>query len=459
MAQKGRLQVQVIVEDTYVPIPDAEVIVKPRAEEGSRQKEQKITTDSSGQTSELELDAPPIDNSMKPSDKSPYSLCDVELKVKGYRDIVVRGCQIYPNTLAVQQCKVTPITTTRQVNEVEIINVEPNTLVGKYPPKIPENPDKPLPEPTGGVVLPQPVVPGLIVVHAGVPDDPSAPNYTVSYKDYIKNVASCEIFSTWPESTIRANVYCIISFTLNRIYTEWYRGKGKNFDITSSTAFDHAFSYGRNIYSNISRVVDDIFSTYMKRPGRKQPLLSQYCDGVKVQCPGWLTQWGSKYLGDAGRVPYEILTNFYGSDLELTTAKKVSGIPMSYPGYTLKLGSSGEPVRTVQRYLNRIADNYPAIPKVIVDGIYGEATKKSVTTFQKIFYLPPTGAVNYPTWYKISDIYVAVTGIAELGREDLRNKILLREDKQIELPKKEGIFIPPPPYSSMYVPTVKYPLE
>ncbi|MCY6370023.1 peptidoglycan-binding domain-containing protein [Clostridium ganghwense] len=459
MAQKGRLQVQTLVEDTYVPIPDVTIIVKHKETDESRQKEQVITTDSSGQTSQLELDAPPIDNSMKPSDKLPYSLCDVEVKAKGYRDIVINGCQIYPDTLAVQTCRLKPISPTRQVNEKEIINIAPNKLVGKYLPKIPEDPNKPLPEPTGGVVLPEPVVPELIVVHAGVPDDPSAPNYTLRYKDYVKNVASCEIFSTWPESTIRANVYCIISFTLNRIYTEWYRGKGKNFDITSSTAFDHAFSYGRNIYSNISRVVDNIFSTYMKRPGKKQPLLSQYCDGEKVKCPGWLTQWGSKFLGDAGKVPYEILTNFYGTDLELTTAKKVSGIPMSYPGYTLKLGSSGEPVRTVQKYLNRISDNYPAIPKVIVDGIYGDATKKSVTTFQKIFYLPPTGAVNYTTWYKISDIYVAVTGIAELRSTDIKNGILQRGDKRIIKCKKEGIFIPPPPYTSVYIPKIKYPLD
>lgn len=458
MAQKGKLQVQVLVEDSYVPVPDAKIIIKPKLIQTSRQKEQIITTDSSGQTSTLELEAPPLENSMKPSNNMPYSLYDVEVKVKGYRDIVVIGCQIYPDTLAIQTCRIMPITQKRQVSEREIINIEPNTLVGDFPPKIPEDPEKKVPKPKGTVVLPQPVIPEFIVVHAGVPDDPSAPNYTIPYKEYIKNVASCEIFSTWPESTIRANVYCIISFTLNRIYTEWYRGKGKNFDITSSTAFDHAFSYGRNIYSNISRVVDDIFSTYMKRPGRKQPLLSQYCDGKRVKCPGWLTQWGSKFLGDAGKVPYEILTSFYGSDLELTTAKKVSGIPMSYPGYNLKLGSSGKDVRTIQRYLNRIADNYPAIPKVIVDGIYGEATKKSVAIFQKIFYLPSTGVVNYPTWYKISDIYVAVTGIAELRGKN-SNESLQRGNKNINKSKKEGIFVPPPPYRDIYIPTIKYPLE
>ncbi|MCY6484981.1 peptidoglycan-binding protein [Clostridium aestuarii] len=456
---KGRVQIKAFSEDTYVPIEGAEIIVKQEKKDSSRQVRQLVSTDSSGATEEIELEAPPIDNSMKPSEQLPYSFCDIDVKVKGYRDIIVKGCQIYPDSLAVQECRLAPIMPERQVTEKEIIVVAPNRLVGDYPAKIPEDPNKPLPEPTGGVVLAEPVVPEFIVVHAGGPNDPSAPNYTVKYNDYIKNVASSEIFATWPETTIRANVYCIISFTLNRIYTEWYRGKGKNFDITNSTAFDHAFSYGRNIYSNISRIVDNIFSTYMKRPGRKQPLLAQYCDGVQVQCPGWLTQWGSKYLGDKGEVPYGILTNFYGPNLELTTAKKVSGIPMSYPGYVLKLGSSGQPVRTVQRYLNRIADNYPAISKAIVDGIYGEQTKKSVTQFQKIFYLAPTGAVNYTTWYKISDVYVGVTGIAELRGEELKRTIIERGKEKIEKVKKTGTFVPPPPYPNMCVPIIKYPRD
>ena len=184
-----------------------------------------------------------------------------------------------------------------------------------------------MPPPSSGVVLPKPVIPEFITVHQGVPDDTVAPNYRVLYKEYLKNVASCEIYSTWSQSTIRANVFCIISFTLNRIYTEWYRGKGKNFDITSSTAYDHAFNYGRNIYDSISEIVDEVFSTYVRRFGRKQPLLTQYCDGKNVICPDWLSQWGSKYLGDQGKVPYEILTQYYGNDIELVTAEQVKGSP------------------------------------------------------------------------------------------------------------------------------------
>ena len=244
---------------------------------------------------------------------------------------------------------------------------------------------------------------------------PPGANRTVLYKDYIKNVASSEIYSTWSRRTITANVFCIISFTLNRIYTEWYRSKGKNFDITNSTAYDHAFSYGRNIYENISNIVDEVFSTYVRRIGRKQPLLTQYCDGKNVSCPEWLSQWGSKALGDQGVEPFNILTRYYGSNIELTTAEQVKGSPRSYPGYALTIGSRGESVRAVQEYLNRIANNYPLIPKVAVDGIYGNRTSQQVKVFQSIFKLPQSGIVDFATWYRISEIYVGVTRIAELN--------------------------------------------
>jgi len=438
MPDQGRLQVQVYQGQSYKPIDNAKVTITQLPEASNKVAEQKVVSNNSGQTSIVELLAPSKDNSMKPSDKAPYSLCDVKVEAEGYRPLLIKGCQIYPDTKAIQQCNMNPIGRDGYREEV-IIDVAPNRLVGNYPPKIPEAPEKPLPKPVGTVVLPQPVVPEFVIVHTGMPDDPSAPNFTMRYKDYITNVGCSEIFSTWPENTIRANLLCIISFTLNRIYTEWYRAKGKNFNITNSTAYDHAFSYGRTIYDSIANAVDSIFSTYMLRPNAKQPLLAQYCDGVKVQCPNWLTQWGSKYQGDLGKSPYEILTYFYGTDLNLTTAKKVSGIPSSYPGYTLGMGSSGRPVRDVQTYLNRISQNYPAIPKQRVDGYYGQATRKSVLEFQKVFSMPITGTVDYATWYKISDIYVGVTKIAEL----------------------RGTFVPPVPYGEMYdfTPTVKYPLE
>ena len=435
MADIGQLKVQCFRGESAVPIDNCRVTINPTTSDqvqninalGNKTTSPNnpsasninttLLTDSSGLTQVIDLSAPPLDYSQEPTNNVPYSLYDVLVERDGFSPVSIRGVQVFPQSTALQ--KVSLQENANRSSRAEIIIIQPNTLIGNFPAKIPESPDKPLPPPTGGVVLPKPVVPEFITVHQGSPNDASAPNYRVPYKDYIKNVASCEIYSTWPESTIRANVFCIISFTLNRIYTEWYRGKGKNFDITSSTAYDHAFNYGRNIYDSISAIVDEIFSTYIRRFGRKQPLLTQYCDGKNVTCPQWLSQWGSKYLGDQGYIPYDILTYYYGNDIELTTAEQVSGSPSSYPGFDLTVGSNGESVRQIQEFLNRIAQNYPLIPKVAVDGTYGEATAEAVRVFQGIFNLPKTGVVDYATWYRISDIYVGVTRIAELRSENI----------------------------------------
>lgn len=435
MADIGQLKVQCFRGESAVPIDNCRVTINPTTSDqvqninalGNKTTSPNnpsasninttLLTDSSGLTQAIDLSAPPLDYSQEPTNNVPYSLYDVLVERDGFSPVSIRGVQVFPQSTALQ--KVSLQENANRSSRAEIIIIQPNTLIGNFPAKIPESPDKPLPPPTGGVVLPKPVVPEFITVHQGSPNDASAPNYRVPYKDYIKNVASCEIYSTWPESTIRANVFCIISFTLNRIYTEWYRGKGKNFDITSSTAYDHAFNYGRNIYDSISAIVDEIFSTYIRRFGRKQPLLTQYCDGKNVTCPQWLSQWGSKYLGDQGYIPYDILTYYYGNDIELTTAEQVSGSPSSYPGFDLTVGSNGESVRQIQEFLNRIAQNYPLIPKVAVDGTYGEATAEAVRVFQGIFNLPKTGVVDYATWYRISDIYVGVTRIAELRSENI----------------------------------------
>lgn len=446
MPPKGRLQVKVYEGDSYIPIQNAKVTM---SKVGANKLPQ-LTTNDIGETDEIDFDTPPIELSLTPTGQIPYSLADVTVEVPGYRTMRIKGCQILPEILALQECYMEK-TRSRQ-GEEQIIDILPNRLVGNFPPKIPEDPNKPDPVPPSGfVVLPEPVIPQYIVVHAGVPDDTTAPNYTVKYRNYIKNVASCEIFSTWPESAIRANILCIISFTLNRIYTEWYRNKGKNFQITSSTAYDHAFSYGRNIYANISNIVDQIFATYVKRPSKKQPLLTQYCDGIKVQCPNWLTQWGSKFMADKGVTPFNILKHFYGEDLTLTTAKKVIGVPSSYPGYVLSIGSTGAPVRTIQSQLNRISVNYPDVPKVAVSGIYNSATQNAVKIFQRDFNLTPTGNVNYATWYKISDIYVAVSQIAELrGKEGIFIPPVFNDELMYN-----GVFVPPSVMSA-YVPQVTY---
>jgi len=251
-----------------------------------------------------------------------------------------------------------------------------------------------------------------VVVHNGVPSDKSAKNYYVKYKDYIKNVVSSEIYATWPESTIIANTLCILSFTMNRVYTEWYRGKGYDFTITNSTAFDQKWIYGRNIYTNVNQIVDRIFANYLSKPGVRQPLFTAYCDGRKTNCSG-LKQWGSKNLGDNGYSAIEILRYYYGSDIYINEASAISGIPASWPGYVLSNGMRSDKIKMLQKQLNRIGKNYPAIPKISEDGIYGPKTANAVKTFQKIFYLPQTGNTDYATWYEISNIYVGVSRISE----------------------------------------------
>ncbi len=212
-----------------------------------------------------------------------------------------------------------------------------------------------------------------------------------------------------------ANILAIQSITLNRVYTEWYRNRGYDFTITSSTAYDQKYIPGRNIFESISRAVDTIFSNYISRPNITQPLFTQYCDGKRVSCPRWMRQWESKFLGDQGYSAIEILRRFYGDSVYINSSEEISGIPSSWPGYDLTIGSTGEKVRQLQNQLNTISKGYPLIPKVAADGVYGEKTAEAVRTFQKVFNLPQTGVVDYPTWYRISDIYVGVSRIAELS--------------------------------------------
>jgi len=371
-----------------------------------------MMTDSSGQTPVAELPAPPVEFSQSPGAQQPYSEYDIHISMEGYKPIKIEGTQILPDSTALQNARLEPVVS--ETPQLQTISIEQNTLWGNFPPKIPEDEVKPLPDSTGFVVLPQPVIPEFVVVHLGVPTDTTAQNVYIYFQDYIKNVASCEIYSTWPRETLRANILAILSFTLNRVYTEWYRGKGFNFTITNSTAFDHAFNYGRNIFTEISNIVDEIFTTFVTRPGIRQPLFTQYCDGVKTQCPNWMTQWGSKTLGDQGYDSLTILRDFYGQNIYLMQAEKVSGVPLSFPGTTLQMGSQGPSVRTIQEQLNTISNNYPAINKIRVDGVFGDQTRTAVQTFQSIFNLPVSGVVDFSTWYRISNIYVAVTRMAEL---------------------------------------------
>ena len=360
-------------------------------------------TDAQGQVKNIALITPPIEYSLQYGLPRPFNQYDVQVIYQDYQSAYISNVQLFPEQTAIQNVLLLP-----SYNDIDIPYP---TLWGTYPPKIPESEVKRLPLPTGQVVLPEPVVPSLITVHEGRPEDSSASNYTVGFKDYIKNVASCEIYSTWPREAIKANVFAILSFTLNRVYTEWYRGKGYGFTITNSTAFDQALSFGRNIFDEISEVVDEIFTTYISRPDLVQPLFTQYCDGKRVKRAGWLSQWGSKELADQGLNALQILKTYYGSDIVLKQAKKVEGIPLSFTN-VLKIGSTGDAVKTIQQQLNTISNNYPLIKKVVVDGVYGASTAEAVRTFQQIFDLPETGEVNFPTWYSISNIFVAISKLA-----------------------------------------------
>lgn len=405
----GNLNVVVSGRDAYSPLANAKIEIASTGNPNIVLEE--ITTDENGQTETVSLASPPLEYSMEPSDNQPYSEYNLKVSAEGFDERIITGVQIYSGENGVQSITLQPL----PENTGGIYNpivIGGHTLWEFYPPKIAEAEIKPMPE-SGEIVLPRVVIPETIVVHDGVPTDPTAPDYYVPYLDYIKNVACCEIYSTWPESTIEANILAIMSFTLNRVYTEWYRNKGYNFTITSSTAYDHKWIYGKTIYDSISYVADRVYDSFLSRPNVKQPILTQYCDGKRVTCPNWMSQWGSKALGDDGFSALDIIHYYYGSDMYINQADFVSGIPASYPGYDLSIGSSGEPVIMIQEQLNRIAQNYPAIPIVAVDGIYGQNTEAAVRKFQSIFGLPQSGIVDYPTWYKISQIYVGVSKIAE----------------------------------------------
>lgn len=410
MIDRGQLQVNVTTINN-IPIENVNISIY---EEGQpTNKIEEITTDASGQSEKIDLATPPVELSLYVDNIiQPYAEYSLLMEADGYEPVNISGVEILSGRMSIQDIKLRPLL---EGKNGEDFVIPAHTLYGEYPPKIAEAEVKPV-NPPGEIVLSRVVIPEYIIVHDGAPSDSTASDYYVLYKDYIKNVASSEIYATWPEETIKANVLAIMSFTLNRVYTEWYRNKGYDFTITSSTAFDHKWINNRNIFDTISLVVDEIFDQYLSRPNVKQPILTQYCDGNRVSCPGWMTQWGSKSLGESGYSAIQILRNFYGSSIYINTAEQISGVPISYPGYELDIGASGSKVQQIQEELDRIAQVYSNIPRIQADGIYGEATKAAVKEFQRTFDLPQTGIIDFRTWYKISQIYVGITRIAELNQ-------------------------------------------
>ena len=407
MVDRGRLQIQVRTEVQNRPIAGARVSISYTGAPGEPLEE--VQTDANGQTEILDLPTPPLEYSLEPSEYQPYSEFNLNIQAPGYEPVEISGSELLSGETSVQDVMMKPASE----GEFEDVVIPAHTLFGDYPEKIPEDEIKPMDQ-SGEIVLSRVVIPEYVVVHDGAPSDSTARNYYVRYRDYIKNVACSEIYATWPIESIKANVLAIMSFTLNRVYTEWYRNKGYDFTITSSTAFDHKWIHGRNIFDSISMVVDELFENYLSRPNVRQPILTQYCDGNRVQCPDWMSQWGSCSLGEQNYTAIEILRYYYGDNMYINSAEEISGIPASWPGYNLDIGSSGQKVLQLQMQLNTISDVYTSIPSVTADGIYGERTAEAIRRFQSVFGLPQTGVVDYPTWYKVQEIFVGITRIAEL---------------------------------------------
>ncbi len=401
----GQLTVRVTVAQEALPLQNASVTA------GTETK----LTDENGIAFFENIQTPDPALSLNPNNTEiPYSTLDAVIEKENYQTRTIQGVQIFGDELALLNVDLLPEGRRYAENETDVIPehillsrtrhscasyeaVNENGLQQQW-------------------VLNYPIIPKYVTVHLGRPNA-SASNVTVSFRDYIKNVASSEIYPTWPEESLRANIYCQISLVMNRVYTEWYRSKGYAFDITNSTAFDQYYVHNRNVFENISEIVDEIFNTYIRKLQTINPYYAEYCDGRQVWCNG-LKQWGTVDLANKGYNAFEILKYYYGENIELVTTNRIEGVSGSYPGYSLKTGMKSDAVATIQSQLNRIAVNYPVIPAIYpVDGIFGPQTETAVKAFQRQFNLTADGIVGNATWYKISYIYVAVKKLAELTSE------------------------------------------
>lgn len=369
-----------------------------------------LTTDESGETEAMPLET--VDKSFSLNQYysgMPYVNYSVLAQAPGFHSLLVSDIPIFDGETAMLPLTLIPMTEMqRRSTQTEITIGQPAVSMQEQ-----RNQEGSTASP---YVLRQVVIPNPITVHLGAPSA-SAANVQVSFPDYVKNVASSEIYPTWPEASLTANIYAIITFALNRIYTEWYRSRGYNFDITNSTAYDQYFIYGRPIYESVSRIVDRIFNEYVRRQGQNAPYFTSFCNGTTVSCQG-MSQWGTVTLANQGLTPIQILRSYYPDDVEIAETNIITGVLSSYPGTPLRSGSTGLDVQTIQTYLNRIRRNYPAIPAITDEsGTFGDSTRNAVTSFQRIFGLSPDGIVGKATWYKISSLYTSVTRLSDLDSE------------------------------------------
>ena len=368
-------------------------------------------TDVTGSAADIPIEAPACALSLDESNTTrPYAIVSLAATKPGYRTVRIEGIQIFAGQVTLAQPQMLPVTEEdRDIPNAPIV-IPPHALFAGSGGSGPQPRENCTPR-----VLEQVIIPKNITVHLGKPAA-AARNVTVSFRDYIANVASSEVYPTWPEQALRANIHCQISLALNRIYTEWYPSKGYTFNITNSTSYDQYYVHGRTVFDVMVRITDDIFNTYLRKRGTVNPYYSEYCDGKSVTCPG-LKQWGTVTLANQGRTALQILKYYYGNDIEIVRTNNIQSIPQSYPGSPIRQGDSGTAVFTLQRQLNRITKDYPFLGKLTVDGVFGAKMTATVKAFQKQFNLTADGVVGRQTWYKISYIYVSVKDLAELTSE------------------------------------------
>ena len=368
-------------------------------------------TDATGSVADIPVEAPACTLSLDEDNTiRPYAVVSLTAAKSGYRTVRIEGIQIFAGQITLAQPAMIPVTEEgKDIPDAPIV-IPPHPLFAGSGGSGAQPVENCTPR-----VLDKVIIPKNITVHLGKPAA-SARNVTVSFRDYIANVASSEVYPTWPEQALRANIHCQISLALNRIYTEWYPSKGYTFNITNSTSYDQYYVHGRTVFDVMVRITDDIFNTYLRKRGTVNPYYSEYCDGKSVTCPG-LKQWGTVTLANQGRTALQILKYYYGNDIEIVRTNNIQSIPQSYPGSPIRQGDSGTAVFTLQRQLNRITKDYPFLGKLTVDGVFGAKMTATVRAFQKQFNLTADGVVGRQTWYKISYIYVSVKDLAELTSE------------------------------------------
>ena len=402
----GYLIIQARAAQDALPLSGVQIWIMDHEEQNTHY----VTTDESGETEKIALETLDASLSLDPNfSGTPYISYDILAFANGFNSVHIVGIPILEGETAIQPIEFIPMQKMQRAPTVTEIQIGPpavsmtgdrNQMGSEADPR----------------VLHQVVIPNPITVHLGKPDA-SASNVHVSFPDYVKNVASSEIYPTWPVSSRRANIYAIITFALNRTFTEWYRSRGYNFDITNNTAYDQYFVYGRNTYESINMIVDEIFNEFVRRQDQSAPYFTSFCNGTTATCSG-MSQWGTVTLANQGLTPLEILRSYYPKDIEIAETNIITGILSSYPGTALKVGSTGLDVQTIQTYLERIRRNYPAIPRITDEaGVFGESTRTAVAKFQSIFNLPSDGIVGKSTWNKLSYLYTSVTRLADLDSE------------------------------------------